>query len=222
MGDVVSTGPTTPRTSPATTFTRTRPSSVTATRELLGGVALVAGRRHLAGRGEVHPQLHAVDPATTLEQLRGGHLGVEHPGAGRHPLHVPRADHAVVATGVDVLHGAFEQVGHGLEAAVGMGGRTDGLTGRVLRGSHLVEQQEGIEAVVGRQREGPVHAEPTTLEHLDRRHHRADLPRRHRSTSIVRPSLGRFDFNQQVATRGHSRAACPAIRPRAAGRARWS
>lgn len=61
---------------------------------------------------------------------------------GRHPLHVAGAEPAAVAGGILMLHFSFEHIGHGLEPAMRVIGRTDGLARSVLDRSHFVEEQD--------------------------------------------------------------------------------
>ena len=74
----------------------------------------------------------------------GGHLAVDHAGAGGHPLGGAVGDHAAAAVRVAVPHLAVDHVGHGLEPAVRMVGRALGLAGRVLDRAHVVEHQERV------------------------------------------------------------------------------
>ena len=83
--------------------------------------------------------------AAVLVALR--HLLMDDAAAGRHPLHVARADRAAVAQAVAVLDGARQHVGDGLDAAV----RMPGEAGQVIVGTivaEVVEQQERIELLV--------------------------------------------------------------------------
>ena len=65
--------------------------------------------------------------------------------AGRHPLHATCFDGSAMASRVFVNDFAFQHVAHGLETAVRMVGRANGLTGLVFDGAQLVDQQERIE-----------------------------------------------------------------------------
>ena len=114
-------------------------------------------------------------PALALHP-RSRRLGVHDAGARGHPLHVARIDHTVVAGGVAVLGLTFEHVRHGLEATVGMVGRANGLAGRDVDGTHLVEKEEGVDHVERRGREGTVHEESAPFEGLDRIDDRGDGP----------------------------------------------
>ena len=66
-----------------------------------------------------------------------------------------------------MLHAAFEHVGHGLEAAVGMVGRALGLAGAQVGRPHLVEEEEGVEVVERPRGEGTVHHEALALHGAD-------------------------------------------------------
>ena len=78
---------------------------------------LVARRRHLQRRRQVRPELEAVHAALRIA-LR--HLLMQDAAAGRHPLHVARAQLALVAEAVAVLDGAGEHIGDRLDAAMRM------------------------------------------------------------------------------------------------------
>ena len=59
-------------------------------------------------------------------------------------LHAARAEQAFVARRITVAHAAFEHVGHGLEAAVRMVGKTGDIVARVV-GAEGIEHQERVE-----------------------------------------------------------------------------
>src|SRR2546422_10984144 len=63
---------------------------------------LVARRRHLVARGQVHPELEAPHEAVLLPR----HLGVDDAAPGRHPLHAAGDQLALVAHVILVAHGA--------------------------------------------------------------------------------------------------------------------
>ena len=86
-----------------------------------------------------------MERAAGAHEALAGHFGVDEAGAGGHPLDVAGPEDAVVAPGIAMLHLAAEQVGDGLEAAMGMGREAAGVTGGELGGAHLVEQQEGVD-----------------------------------------------------------------------------
>ncbi len=153
------------------------PSSLREQRELVAGDVLVARLGALVGRGQVHPELHAVQQAAFAQHLLGRHLGVHEAGARGHPLRVAAADHAAPAVGVAVLHLAVEQVGDGLEAAVRVVGRAQRLAGQVVDRPHLVEHEERVGAPqVERAGERTAHGEARTLERGDRGRDLRDRP----------------------------------------------
>ena len=107
---------------------------------------LVAGRRHLVFRRQVHPQLHHFQGAARLREGRRVKLFMHDAGAGRHPLHVAGADHAALARRIAVRHFALVDDGHRFKAAVRVradAGRT--RAGRKFGGAGIVEQQEGAQ-----------------------------------------------------------------------------
>ena len=53
-----------------------------------------------------------------------GHFLVNDAAAGRHPLHVTSGDGASVAHAVSVFHGPGQHVSDGLNASVGMPGKS--------------------------------------------------------------------------------------------------
>ncbi|MNT23215.1 hypothetical protein D3C72_1586270 [compost metagenome] len=109
----------------------------------VAGDGLVAGRRHLVLRRQVHPQLHHFQGAARLREGRRVKLFMQDAGAGRHPLHVTGADHAALARGIAVRHFALVDDGHRFKAAVRV--RADaGRTGAGCKfgGAGIVEQQE--------------------------------------------------------------------------------
>ena len=73
-----------------------------------------------------------------------GHLLVNDPAPGRHPLHVAGRDGAVIAHAVAVIHGSGQHVGDGLDAAM----RMPGETGQIIVGNivaEIVEKEKRIE-----------------------------------------------------------------------------
>jgi hypothetical protein len=91
-----------------------------------------------------------------------------------------------------VLHFAFEDVTHGLEASVRVIRRTDGLPGLVLHGPHLIEHQEGIRVAEASRREGTVDDEPRPLELAVGGDHFEDLTARHDALHSRWPSYSTF------------------------------
>ncbi len=93
---------------------------------------------------QVDPQLHTVEHATRGNEVLRRQLGVHDPGAGRHPLGRAVGDEAAAAGGVVVLERTVDHVRDRLEAAVWVPRRSLGLTGRVLDGPHVVQEQERV------------------------------------------------------------------------------
>jgi hypothetical protein len=110
-------------------------------RDLVGLDVAVAGRLHLLSRRQVDPELKAAHAAALL--LR--HLRVDDAAPGGHPLHTARAQLAGVAQMILMLHVTVEHVGHRLEPAMGMRGKTGDVIVGILRGE-LVEHEEWVEA----------------------------------------------------------------------------
>ena len=80
--------------------------------------------------------------AARLVALR--HLLVDDAASRRHPLHVARANRALVTQAVAVLHGSGEHVGDGLDAAVGMP-RKAGSVALGIVVPKVVQQKKRIE-----------------------------------------------------------------------------
>jgi len=118
----------------------------------------VAGRAHLFPGREIKPQLKAVHRPVCIA-LR--HLLMDNAAARRHPLHVAAGDDAAVAQAVAVLDLAFQHIGDGLDAAVGMPGETLEVVGRGV-GTKVVKKKEGVASLRVMKTEGPaqVHACP--------------------------------------------------------------
>jgi hypothetical protein len=113
--------------------------------------------------------LEPVHAAAPLQEICRRHLGMDDSGSGRHPLHVAGAQSSMVSAGVAVLHSAGEQIGHRLEAAMGVVRRSLGLPGRRIGRAHLIEQQERVDLVERGSRERAVDEKASTLEGLDAR-----------------------------------------------------
>ena len=73
-----------------------------------------------------------------------GHFLVHDATTGRHPLHVTRAEVALVAEAVAVLDRAREHISDGLDAAVGMPGKAGEIIARAVV-AEIVEQQKRVE-----------------------------------------------------------------------------
>src|SRR3569623_856996 len=125
---------------------------------------LIARRHLLVPRRQVDPDLETVDPATLVADPIGRFFAVDHTRARGHPLDVARAERAAMARGVLVLAFALEEVRDGLESAMRVIGRADGLAGRVIDRTHLVDQQEWVDVIDARDRERSAHHEPTAFD----------------------------------------------------------
>jgi hypothetical protein len=120
-------------------------------RDLAGPDVLVARRGHLEPRGQVDPELEAVEQAAAHDEFLGRRLDVQDAAAGGHPLGVAVGDQAAAAVGVLVPEHAVDDVRDGLEAAVRVPRGALGLARRVLDLAHLVHVDERVEV-------GQVHA----------------------------------------------------------------
>ena len=104
------------------------------------------------------------------EPLRRG-LDVEDAGAGGHPLGVAVGDGPATAVAVLVVEGSVDDVGDGLEAAVGVPRGALRLTRGVLHLAHLVHHHERVEVGEVDAGEGAADREALPLEALRRRRH---------------------------------------------------
>ena len=91
-------------------------------------------------------------------------LAVDHSGASRHPLHAARSDDRASSSGVFVHHRPVKEIGDGLESAVRMTRRTNGLARRVVSGPHLIEQEERVDVIDDVRRERSSHDESATFD----------------------------------------------------------
>ncbi len=144
------TGPVTPSAVPAMTLILV-PLGVRHLGDLGAGHAPVARVHHLVGGRQVGPELEAVHRALRVAL---GHLLVDDAAAGGHPLHVARGDDAAVAQAVAVLDVAAQDVGDGLDAAVGMPGEALEVVVGLVR-AEVVEQQERVVQLAGRRSRWP-------------------------------------------------------------------
>src|SRR5579871_138508 len=64
--------------------------------------------------------------------------------AGRHPLHIPSGHLAFVSQAVAVFDGAGENIGDGLDSAMGMPGKSCPVVVRVIV-AEIIQQKKGIE-----------------------------------------------------------------------------
>jgi hypothetical protein len=109
---------------------------------------LVARRHHLVLGRQVHPQLEPVEETARHDERLRRSLDVQEARARRHPLGVAVGDGAAATVGVLVVEDSVNDVGHGLEAAVGVPGGALGLARRVLHLAHLVHHDERVEVAV--------------------------------------------------------------------------
>src|SRR5437667_11833760 len=96
---------------------------------------------NLMGRRKVRPELEAVHASLRVAL---GHLLMEDPAAGGHPLHVTGSQGALVTEAVTVVHSPREHVGDGFDPAMVVPGEP----GEVILGvlvTKVVEQEKGIE-----------------------------------------------------------------------------
>ena len=109
-----------------------------------GGHFLIARLGHFEVRGQVDPELEAVDVSAGTA---AGHFFVHDATTGTHPLHVAGTDETFVANAVAVGGGAFKHVGNGFDAAVRMiREAADGTFERVVEGK-VIKKQKGVEKV---------------------------------------------------------------------------
>ena len=90
-----------------------------------------------------------MEQAAAADESLGGPLDVEDPSAGGHPLRVPIGDCPTPASGVLVLERAVDDVGHGLEAAMGVPRGPLRLARAVVDLTHLIHVDEGVEVFEG-------------------------------------------------------------------------
>ena len=102
---------------------------------------LIARLGHLQRARQVSPELEAVHPALRVTTR---HLLVHDAGAGRHPLDIAGAEHALIAEAVAVIDFAGENISDGLDAAMRMPRKTGRILIRIVV-TEIVEQQERVE-----------------------------------------------------------------------------
>ena len=168
-------------------------------RDVAAADVLVARGRHLHRLRQVDPQLEAVEEPTGDHERLRRHLDVQQAGARRHPLGVAVADRAATTVGVLVHEGAVDDVGDGLEAAVGVPRGALGLARRVLDLTHLVHVDERVERGEVDAGEGTTHRETLALEARRCGRHRA-----HRARHGLGDGLGDLRQGQDVVD-GHGR-----------------
>jgi len=82
-------------------------------------------------------------PMAAPVRVTGGHLLMDDPAAGRHPLDVAGAEQAAIAEAVAMLDGAGENIGDRLDAAVRMPRKAADIFGRIVV-AEIVHHQERI------------------------------------------------------------------------------
>src|SRR5262245_47084631 len=117
---------------------------------------LVTGRGPLERGREIGPQLESMHPAVLVAL---GHLLVNDPAPGGHPLNIACADDATVPHAVAVLYRSREDVRDRLDSAVGVPRETCKVIFRNVI-AEVVEEQEWVE--VGRIAESERAAQPHT------------------------------------------------------------
>ena len=108
---------------------------------------------------------HPLDPARAQPALRCVHARMRCQTNGPGRTHGPgRAGRTYLVAGVVlVVEAAFQDVGDGLEAAVRVVGRADGLAGAVSGRAHVVEHEERVEHAHLRRADGAADDEPAAL-----------------------------------------------------------
>ena len=88
-----------------------------------------------------------------------GHLLVDNPAAGRHPLDIPGGDGAFVSQAVPVLDASGQHIGDGLDAAVGVPREAGQIVPRNVV-PEIIEKKEGVEvgSLAETKRAAQVHA----------------------------------------------------------------
>ena len=164
IGVYVAPGPWWPSSDPAMTRSSAPPSGVLSRPTSDARRSWYRGVAAFWARGEVDPELDAVEqPAADDERLRRL-LDVQDAGTGGHPLGVAVGDRAAAAVGVGVLEGAVDDVGHRFEAAMRMPGRALRLARGVLDLAHLVHVHERVQIGQLHTGECPPDREAFTLE----------------------------------------------------------
>jgi len=110
----------------------------------IAGNGLIAGRAHLVGGWQVHPELDHAEQSTGFAVAGRVELLMKDAARCRHPLHVPGADDAAATGGIPMADFAVIDDRHGLEAAMGVLADATGMTacGLEVVGTGIVEQQE--------------------------------------------------------------------------------
>ena len=109
-------------------------------RDIGGGDVLITWRCHLLARRQIAPQLKAVH---LTAPVAAGHLLMQDPAAGSHPLHIACAQFAGVPKAVGVIHRAFKDIGDRFDAAVRVPRKTPLKMCRDVV-AEIVKQQERV------------------------------------------------------------------------------
>jgi hypothetical protein len=101
----------------------------------------IAGIHHLLARGEIGPELKSIHPAAVIAF---GHFLMDDPAAGRHPLNISRAYSSFVPKTVSVFDIPVENIGDGLNPAMGMPGKALYVVLGII-GTEIVQKQKRVE-----------------------------------------------------------------------------
>jgi hypothetical protein len=104
-----------------------------------------SGRILFAVLRQREPGLEAKHRHRGLAGLTVGALRMGDPLPRQHPVHRAGLNPEVGPEAVAVVHPAFQEVGNGPEADVGVGADVDALAGQELGRAHLVEEDEGAD-----------------------------------------------------------------------------
>jgi hypothetical protein len=151
----------------------------------------------LSRPGRSHPQLEAMQPPAVRVRLRRGHLGVDDPGAGRHPLDVAWAEAPAVVRASPCARTHPREVGNRLEAAVRVIWRSFRLARTDSTGPISSRSRNGSILLEAELRERPANDETAALEGLDCYRRRVRRARTF-STSAAHVLLLRLDLNQRA------------------------
>jgi hypothetical protein len=111
-------------------------------RDRVGTVVRERRRALLQRQRQRDPELEAPQVRARGARIVGRALGVRDAAAGRHPVHLPRADRHDAAEAVAVQDGALEQVAHGGQPDVRVRAHVQALARGELHGAELVEEHE--------------------------------------------------------------------------------
>src|SRR5438128_4664752 len=112
--------------------------------DILGAQGLIARRRHLPCRRQIHPELQHFEASAALREIHAVHLLVQQARARGHPLHVARADAAAMAGSVFVIDFAVVHHRDRFEAAVRVPAHAaHSIARREVDRARVIEEQEG-------------------------------------------------------------------------------